>query len=349
MASDTATARPRRREAAPWWLRWLPGSSLGRLIVILNVLGLAILIAGALVLNELRQGLVNARIDSLTTQGELMASIIDQAATVGEPFPQMDPANAGVVLQMLANPKTQRARLFDAAGRPVADSELLADRVEQKALPPARKRGDTPMSLRLGDPRGSAASDADKALRAEVAQALRGRPVAVLRRGENGDRVVSVSIPIQRVQAVLGVLTLEANDVDAIIARERMAQIPFYLIAIAVSLASSLLLTRMIAQPVRRLARAATEALATSSELRVVWLGFMQKWIDQTAAIIAAERARGGAPETIPAADLATSLNQMNERTMMAALSAETPAVDEDRVVDTLTHIWVTSIYGESR
>lgn len=97
----------------------------------------------------------------------------------------------------------------------------------------------------------------------------------------------------------------------------------------------------------RALARAATEALATSSELRAVWLGFMQKWIDQTAAMITAERTRGAAPETIPAADLATSLNQMNERTMMAALSAEVPAVDEARVVDTLTHIWVSSIYGE--
>lgn len=97
----------------------------------------------------------------------------------------------------------------------------------------------------------------------------------------------------------------------------------------------------------RALARAATEALATSTELRAVWLGFMQKWIDQTATMINAERARGAAPDTIPAADLATSLNQMNERTMMAALSAEVPAVDEDRVVDTLTHIWVSSIYGE--
>jgi AcrR family transcriptional regulator len=98
----------------------------------------------------------------------------------------------------------------------------------------------------------------------------------------------------------------------------------------------------------RALARAATEALATSSELRAMWSGFMQKWIDQTATMIAAERARGAAPDTIPAADLATSLNQMNERTMMAALSAETPAVDQDRVVDTLTHVWVSSIYGES-
>lgn len=98
----------------------------------------------------------------------------------------------------------------------------------------------------------------------------------------------------------------------------------------------------------RALARAGTEALATSSEFRAVWSDFVQKWIDQTAAMINAERARGAAPDTIPAADLATSLNQMNERTMMATLSAETPAVVEDRVVDTLTHIWVTSIYGEA-
>jgi hypothetical protein len=98
----------------------------------------------------------------------------------------------------------------------------------------------------------------------------------------------------------------------------------------------------------RAVARTAAEALATSSELRTVWSGFMQKWIDQTAAMIVAERERGAAPDTIPAADLATALNQMNERTMMAALSAETPAVDAERVVDTLTHIWVGSIYGES-
>jgi TetR/AcrR family transcriptional regulator, ethionamide resistance regulator len=97
----------------------------------------------------------------------------------------------------------------------------------------------------------------------------------------------------------------------------------------------------------RAVARAGAEALATSSEFRAVWSGFMQKWIDQTTAMIDAERARGAAPETIPAADLATSLNQMNERTMMAALSAEQPAVSEDRLVDTLAHIWVTSIYGE--
>jgi two-component system sensor histidine kinase ChvG len=262
MASDTDTAKPDRgsepRKGRPSRRRWLPGTRLGQLIIALNVLGLAVLIVGALVLNELRQGLVNARIDSLTTQGELMAAIIDQAATVGEPTPAMDPNYASLTLQMLANPKTQRARLFDPQGRPIADSELVADRVEQRTLPPARSRNGG-MSLDLQRPRakGVVAQEARAALQAEVARALRGQHVAGLRRGEDGDRVVSVSIPIQHVQAVLGVLTLEANDVDEIIARERMALIPFILIAIGVTLSSSLLLTQLIAQPVLRLARAA--------------------------------------------------------------------------------------------
>jgi two-component system sensor histidine kinase ChvG len=267
MASATVIAKPDRapkprdtesRGRRPSRFRWLPGTRLGRLIIALNVLGLAILIVGALVLNEFRQGLVNARIDSLTTQGELMAAIIDQAATVGDPAPAMDPAPAGLVLQMLANPKTQRARLFDLQGRPLADSELVADRVEQRILPPARPRGDPRMRMGPKPPsQGSLARAAETALQAEIGRAMRGQHVAGLRRGPDGKRVVSVSIPIQNVQQVLGVLTLEANDVDAIIARERMAMVPFILIAIAVTLGSSLLLTQMIAQPVRRLARAA--------------------------------------------------------------------------------------------
>src|SRR5689334_5964090 len=57
----------------------------------------------------------------------------------------------------------------------------------------------------------------------------------------------------------------------------------------------------------RAVARAGVEALATSPEIRTLWSGFMQKWIDQTAAVISADRARGAAPDTIPAADLATS------------------------------------------
>ena len=250
MASDTATASPepsRRRWRGP------PSSRLGRLILALNLLGLVILIAGALVLNELRRGLVEARIDSLTTQGELIATLIDQAATVGEPVPALDPARASEILRLLANPGVQRARLFDAQGQVLADSDWIADRVEQRPLPPARPRGSAPVQR---DDRPKA-TPGREALQAEVKAAMEGERVSGVRRADPSGRVVSVSFPIRHVQAVLGVLTVEAGDVDSIIARQRAALLPFILLSIGVSLLSSALLTSLIALPVRRLARAA--------------------------------------------------------------------------------------------
>jgi AcrR family transcriptional regulator len=95
-------------------------------------------------------------------------------------------------------------------------------------------------------------------------------------------------------------------------------------------------------------ARAGAEAVNNSPEFRAIWAGLMQKWIGLTAALINAERQRGAAPETLPALDLATSLNLMNEKMMMATLADDRPSVEHDRVVDTLTHIWLTSIYGRT-
>jgi len=66
---------------------------------------------------------------------------------------------------------------------------------------------------------------------------------------EGGEQLVSVSLPIQRVRAVVGVLTLEAGDVDEIIAAERAALIPFILIAVAVTLLSSFLIYFLVARP----------------------------------------------------------------------------------------------------
>jgi TetR/AcrR family transcriptional regulator, ethionamide resistance regulator len=95
-------------------------------------------------------------------------------------------------------------------------------------------------------------------------------------------------------------------------------------------------------------ARAGAELLRSNAHLRSQWSAAMAKWIHLTAALIESERARGAAPTTLPSLDLATALNQMNERAMLAALSSELPAVAEDDLIDTLAHIWLTSIYGEA-
>ena len=81
--------------------------------------------------------------------------------------------------------------------------------------------------------------------------------VSGVRPGETRGKVVSVSIPIEHVRDVVGVLTLEAGDVDQIIAAERVALIPFIIIAIAVNVGSSVALTWLVAQPLRRLSAAA--------------------------------------------------------------------------------------------
>ncbi len=238
---------------------WPLGSRLGRLIVILNLLGLAILIGGALVLNESSQGQVKARQESLNLQGQLIANVIDQTATVGEPEPSLQGDTAAGVLQSLFIPKSQRARLYDVKGHLLADSLLVTDRVDASLLPPARRPGHHRASL-FGFKVFSQTKQADVArlaLATEVAGALGGNPVSGVRVDEDGQRVVSVSVPIRHVRAVLGVLTLESGGMQAIIAAERTALIPFILIAIGVALLSSLMLTQLIAVPVLRLARAA--------------------------------------------------------------------------------------------
>lgn len=258
MASDIDTAKP-EPERSRWRLFW-PGSRLGRLILALNLLGLAILISGALVLNELRRGLVQARMDSLTTQGELIANVLGGGATADIDKPVLLRDRASEIIQLLFIPRDQRARLFDMQGNLLADSYLIADRVEITRLPTVRKPGGMSWSWVTRDkdalnPKSVAAARA--ALTAEVQAAARAGPVRELRRAQNGQQVVSVSIPVRRVEAVLGVLTLEASDVDATIAAQRKALLPFILVAVGVSLLSSLLLTLLIARPVRRLARAA--------------------------------------------------------------------------------------------
>jgi len=104
-------------------------------------------------------------------------------------------------------------------------------------------------------------------------------------------------------------------------------------------------------EPLRRhlaVALAGVAATATNAEIRELWSTFMQKWIGRTAAVITAERARGAAPDTVPAQDLAAALSLMNERAMFASYSAQKPALDEAAALDTLVHIWVTSIYVQS-
>jgi len=268
MALDTAIARadplpsgeaePRRRP------KRFGGSRLGGLILALNLLSLLILFVGALALNEWRRGLIEARQETLTAQGELLVRVLGDeriGVTRGEPTPSLDPIEASRWLRDNFLLSGQRARLFDIDGIPVADSFDVTEAIPGQPLPPALPAGTPPelIASAVEERNAAALENARAALRAEVEQALDGEPQATLRRSESGDRVVSVSIPVRHVRQVLGVLTLEAGDVDETLAAQRRALMPFALVALGVNLLGSLLMHLFVARPVMRLSAAADE------------------------------------------------------------------------------------------
>jgi two-component system sensor histidine kinase ChvG len=260
MASAIATANskpPRRRRAFPIWR----GSRLGRTIIALNVIGLLVLVGGALILNETRRALIDAQEDALITEGQLISQFLTaMGATQGVPDPYLDAEGARQAVQYFGALPTQRVRIFDAQGALVADSHIINDRIEQTPLPNLRSPGGvfnlSPL-VGAGETRNDVA--ARRALEAEVKQALEHDFASGPRRTANGGGVVSVSLALKHVGAVLGVLTLEGGDVDAIIRRQRAALLPFIIIAALGTIASSLLLNLVIALPVRRLSRAADQ------------------------------------------------------------------------------------------
>jgi AcrR family transcriptional regulator len=97
----------------------------------------------------------------------------------------------------------------------------------------------------------------------------------------------------------------------------------------------------------RAVAVAGAAAKAANPEVRQVWSTLMYRWISSTTAAIKAERQRGAAPEIVPAEDLSVALNMLSERVMAATFTSEEQAIPEDRVVDTLAHIWLASIYQD--
>lgn len=100
---------------------------------------------------------------------------------------------------------------------------------------------------------------------------------------------------------------------------------------------------------------AAAAARSSEPELAAEWATLTNRWIDATAVAIRAERDRGASPAGPEPRRLASALNLLNERVITAALTGLDPAgtpraaaalADVEDTVETLLHIWLTSIYG---
>jgi two-component system sensor histidine kinase ChvG len=272
-------------------------SSLTRRIVILNLAALLALAGGILYLNQFRAGLIDTRVQSLLTQGQIIAAAIAAQASVetdaitidpdkllelqmgqsGSPYSYGDPADFPInpervapLLRRLISPTRTRARIYDTEGTLILDSRGLYTRgqIQSFDLPPLgeeknifeRAWAAVKLWYRRGElPVYEEVDAANGREYAEVASALDGQAASVVRMGEDGGLIVSVAVPVQRYRAVLGSLLLstESGDIDAIVQAERMAIMRVFLVAAAVTVLLSILLASTIAGPVSRLAAAA--------------------------------------------------------------------------------------------
>jgi two-component system sensor histidine kinase ChvG len=229
-------------------------SSLTRRILFLNLAGLGVLVIGILYLNQFRDGLIDARVESLMTQGEIIAGAIAASATVetdsisidpekllelqaGESlapgtdqldsldFP-INPERVAPVLRRLISPTRTRARIYDRDANLLLDSRHLYSRgqILRYDLPPIEDE-ETGVLDKIQKYVGNLFRSTDLPIYREqpggsgtaypeVMTALTGSPQTVVRISEQGEQIVSVAVPIQRFRAVLGVLLLSTQGGD---------------------------------------------------------------------------------------------------------------------------------------
>ena len=214
------------------------GSRIARLIFASNLAGLAILIVGAMVLNEMRASFVVAKKQDLVGQAQVFSNLLAEGATFGQPQPVMDEDLARATLADLSLPVSVRGKVYSADGELIGDSYFLSDRVIVSALPPIQEPSQlSKIGRSLSEwavstfgaliPNRGGDAVRTQTFQQEFTVALGGGEAASQRFNDRGQRIISVSVPVQHVSAVVGVLTLESNDIDDIIRAERAALIPF--------------------------------------------------------------------------------------------------------------------------
>ncbi len=243
-------------------------------IMAVNAIALLILVGGVLYLNQFRENLINARIQTLSVQAEIIAGALGESAASGPEAINIDPAPARKIITRLVGPTEHRARIFAASGTLVADSRFLAG---DKRLVAEQLQGldykpsfremllealhhildsftqqiDAPAEI---DRPGMRAEDYS-----EVMAALEGTVSAQLRTRADGKLIINIAVPVQRFRRVLGaiLLTGQTADIDRIVRAEQMLIIKVFIGAFVFTILLSFFLGRTLVRPIRILARAA--------------------------------------------------------------------------------------------
>ncbi len=228
-------------------------SSLGRTIFISNMIALIFLVLGILYLNQLRAGLIGAKVESLQTQGEIIAGAIAASATadtdqiIVDPeslletgtdapfitndaftsleFP-IDPERVAPILRRLVQPTGTRARIYDSDSTLIVDSRRLysgssISRFDMPAGQPVDRdwwsrleQGFKRLMFYNELPEYKEDIVGDGKVYDEVSAAFGGTTTPMVRVSTQGKQIVSVAVPIHRSRRVVGVLLLSTKGGD---------------------------------------------------------------------------------------------------------------------------------------
>lgn len=300
-----------RRRRAP-----MAVSRLTLTIVLANLIGLVILLLGSFALTQYRDGLIQAKLEGVRAQAQIIADVLAQVAideTTCQPYEASDlqdrddsvcslslsQRDVREVFNRVWDSFEGRVRIFNAPQTfedpPVSDARALLledvvlrqDEIVAQQLPAIdadasvldrMQEEDVWRRLSRFFSRDYRDAAARRSIEDELNAALASSPFAAergaasVRIDEEGELVASVSVPIRRVQAIYGVVTAESGGIDALVEDARLSILPFFGWAVAAAILSSLLLTTMIAQPIRQLAIASDkvrEGIAAAGRARI--------------------------------------------------------------------------------
>lgn len=282
-------------ERQPLW-RWCV-KSLGNRIVTANSIGLIVVFLGLGLLTFQHTWLIDARTESLRTQGRMIAVAIasnaklrtddlvidpDEPAANGGSVPhfssdtlsslsfEIAPEQVAPVLRKLIQNDDVRVRIYARDNRLLVDS-AAGFRSSAPQVEPAG--GDQPIQLRSFWTRLiSAINGTDIAVYRELdsanaprypqaQRALKGQLGNMMLLNSKGEQIIAVAAPIERAGAIPGfaLVTTRPGALEDILWRERRPFFLLSLIAIIATALASWLLTRTIAGPMRQLARTAEQ------------------------------------------------------------------------------------------
>ncbi len=252
-------------------------SKLTARVLAVNVMALMMLVGGMLYLSAYQERLIENELSSLTTEAEVLAGAIAEAATIaGEGAERLlDPEMARQMVRRVYSASNTRTRLFATSGTLVADSWVIGQPgglIEVRPLPPPSETSwlrttfdeiyaaaDRLMGPRKRWPPYTESPEQHADDYPSVAAALAGDIGRQVWSGPDGTLMLGVAVPVQRVRAVLGavLVTRDGINIEGNIQSVREEILKVFAIALCLTIVLSLYLAGTITRPIRRLALAA--------------------------------------------------------------------------------------------